>query len=189
MATKELSPELLNCIKNEFAEYKVPTWDVLFMRLVYEVASKSKDPKTKIAAYIVGPNHEPISFGFNGIPRNVNDVLKDRSERPRKYLFYEHGERNAIFSVARVGGPTLIGTTMYTQSMPCADCGRAVIQSGISTIVTHSPYEKIFSYLYDTWTESCNTTVEMFQEAGIKCRTVDDLIGVTAYINGKVIEI
>lgn len=177
------------CIGEDLKDYIPPTWDVLFMRLVYEVASKSKDKKTKIGAYIVGPDHEPISFGYNGMPRKVNDDLPDRHERPKKYLYAEHGERNAIYSIVRTGGSIPKGSVMYTQGTPCADCGRAVIQSGISKVIVHTQFEEIFRYLYDNWTESCDSTAEMFAEAGIELVKLDKIIGSTGYINGKIIHV
>jgi deoxycytidylate deaminase len=78
---------------------------------------------------------------------------------------------------------------MYTQSLPCADCGRAIIQSGIKKIILHQPYELIFGHLYSTWKESCEVTKDMFLEAGIKVSYITDLIGVVGFIDGKRIEV
>ena len=185
----ELSQKYLDSIGPEFKDYIPPSWDVLFMKMVYLASRKSKDTKTKIGAVIVGPDHEPISFGFNGLPRKVNDHVPERYERPKKYLFFEHAERNAIISVARMGGSSLKGCIMFTHGLPCADCGRAVIQSGITTVVTHEPWELIFAHLYDTWKDSCYATYEMFKEAGIETRTVKEFLGVQGFINGKIINV
>src|SRR4051812_24167372 len=98
-----------------FPEYCPPAWDEWFMGMVYDTARKSKDTSTKIAAVIV-KEKRPILFGYNGIPRNVDDI-PERMVRPIKYKWTEHGERNAIYCGARFGIPTE-GTTMYTQAMP-----------------------------------------------------------------------
>jgi len=49
--------------------------------------------------------------------------LTDRFERPIKYMFFEHAERNAIFTAARHGIRT-DGATLYVQALPCVDCAR-----------------------------------------------------------------
>lgn len=184
-----LPPELQSCIKSDFVNYFPPAWDVLFMKMVYLISTKSKDVSTKIGAVIVGPDHEIISVGYNGIPRGVDDNVAARNERPRKYNFFEHAERNAILSVARTGGPSLKGYTMYTQSMPCSDCARSVIQCGIQTLVLHRPYEEIFNHLAGTWTDSCSDAGTMVKEAGINLRYVEELLGCGSYIRGKYIEV
>ena len=50
-------------------------WDTRFLRLAFEVASWSKDHSTKVGAVIIGPDKDPRSFGYNGLPRGVNDCL------------------------------------------------------------------------------------------------------------------
>ena len=52
----------------------------------------------------------------------VND-LTNRFERPVKYMYFEHAERNAIFTAARHGIRTE-GATLYVQALPCVDCAR-----------------------------------------------------------------
>ena len=76
-----------------------------FLQGVYWVASKSKDPKTKIGAILV-KDRRIISTGYNGIPMEVDDSINDRHQRPEKYKWYEHGERNAIYAATIVIGKT-----------------------------------------------------------------------------------
>lgn len=180
---KQLPPYLEGIIWQPFTNYTPPSWDVLSMRIAYDASEKSKDLKTKIGAYITGPEHEPISFGFNGIPRGVKD-LPERLERPLKYQYTEHGERNAIFSVPRIGGPSLKGSIMFTHGMPCCDCGRAIIQAGIKTVVTHKPWEDFFAHFYDNWKESCAVSRIMLEEAGVEWRQMTEFVGRMGYING-----
>ena len=78
-------------------KYNPPEWNHWLMQGVYWVASKSKDPMTKIGALIV-KDRRIVSSGYNGIPSGVNDALEARSQRPDKYKWYEHGERNAIYA-------------------------------------------------------------------------------------------
>jgi dCMP deaminase len=143
----------------------------------------------KIGAVIVGPNNEPISFGFNGLPRKVNDHVPLRFVRPEKYLYFEHAERNAIYSLPRIGAMIPQGSKMFTNGLPCADCGRAIIQVGISEVIIHEPFELIFHHLYNDWNASCDATGEMFQESEVKIRKVSEFIGMDGWINGRIIHV
>lgn len=184
-----LPQHYLDAIGPEFTDYIPPTWDVLFMRLAYLAATKSKDTKTKIGAVIVGPENEPISFGFNGIPRGVKDNVPMRYVRPSKYLYFEHAERNAIYTLPRIGAFIPKGSKMFTNGVPCADCGRAIIQANLSEVIVHDPFEMISRHLYNNWTESSDATAEMFGEAQVKLRSIYDFLGVTGYVNGRIINV
>jgi dCMP deaminase len=84
---------------------------------------------------IVGPDGEIRSTGVNGFVRGLEDELHpERLERPEKYFWMEHAERNGIFNAARVGIP-LKGCAIFVNFLPCMDCGRAIIQSGITTVI------------------------------------------------------
>jgi deoxycytidylate deaminase len=63
-------------------------------------------------------------------------VLMDRWERPAKYDWVEHAERNAVYNAARMG-TALKGCTAYLnwEPHPCLDCTKAFIQAGISEVV------------------------------------------------------
>ena len=170
-----------------FENYIPPTWEEWYFKIMYLVASKSKDPKTKIGAVLV-KNRRIISTGYNGICRGVNDKLPERSERPEKYLWYEHGERNAIYAAARYGIDTM-GTTMYTNGIPCADCARAIVQSGVSQVVVHKTYENLSANAQksknrDQWKGHNEASVAMFEEVGIELDVFDGFLDVDAYFDG-----
>ena len=109
-------------------------WDTYFLRMAQLVSTKSKDRSTKVGCVIVGPDHEVRTTGYNGFCRGIIDDVDSRHERPDKYLWTEHAERNAIYNAAR-NGIQLAGCTAYVTLFPCADCSRAMIQSGIRKIV------------------------------------------------------
>jgi len=108
--------------------------ETMFMTLAYTAALCSKDVRTKVGAVIVGPGNEIISIGYNGLPRGANDDDEERQQRPGKYQWFEHAERNAIYNAARVG-VSVNNCTIYTPYYPCSDCMRAIIQSGIKRLV------------------------------------------------------
>jgi dCMP deaminase len=104
------------------------------MAMLPLIAERSHDPNTKTSCVIVGPDHEIRSTGYNGFPRGIRDDVPERLERPEKYFWIEHAERNAIYNAARVGVP-LKDCTLYLSWLPCMDCARAMIQAGISRLV------------------------------------------------------
>lgn len=142
---------------------ETPGWDEYFMKMVDLVKTKSKDRSTQVGAVIVKENRIPIAMGYNGFPRGVNDNIDRHHERPVKYFYTEHAERNAIYAAAR-NGICLMGSTMYVSGLPCADCARAIIQSGILEIVVP---DRLFEGKGD-WKETCSVGLEMMKEARVK---------------------
>lgn len=138
-------------------------WDEYFINIAQQVKLKSKDQKTQIGVVIVGKNNEIVSTGYNSFPRGINDNIVERQERPEKYFWFEHAERNAIYNAARIGVSTL-GTTMYmTCELSCADCARAIINAGIEKVV----FCKTDKEWPEIWKDSATRSNQMFKEAGI----------------------
>lgn len=164
----------------EFHNYVPPNWDVWFMKQVYLVAEKSKDPSTKIGAVLVRDRHI-ISSGFNGFPINVKDKKERYNKRELKYEFVVHGEDNAVLAAARFGISTL-DTTLYTQGIPCCECAKSVIQGGIKEIIVH----KQWSMGHSRWKDSCKISSVMFKEAGIPIVYLDAKLNINGYRNGRI---
>ncbi len=142
-------------------------WHLRFMEVAELVSTWSKDPSTKTGAIVVGPDREIRATGYNGFVRGVDDNKPERLERPTKYDFFEHAERNAIYN-ACLTGTSLKGCVMYATHAPCTDCARAIIQSGIKIVVTH---EIIIdeNTPNNTWRDKLIFSREMFKEAGVEC--------------------
>jgi len=111
-------------------------WTRRFLGLAAETASWSEDRDFHVGAVIVGPGHEVRATGYNGLPRGVSADDDRRFDRDsgEKFHWIEHAERNAIYNAAR-SGAALAGCTIYVTRFPCADCARAIIQSGIARVV------------------------------------------------------
>lgn len=110
-------------------------WDMRFLDLASLIATWSKDKSTKVGAVIVEPKSKAIvSTGFNGFPPGVNDDIVERHERPAKYLYTEHAERNALYFAAE-RGVVLKGCVLYATMFPCADCARGIIRAGLVRVV------------------------------------------------------
>ena len=137
------------------------SWDTYFIEMAVLVAKKSKDRRTKVGCVIVGPNHEVRTTGYNGFCRGINDDDDSRHEQPEKYFWTEHAERNALYNAAR-NGIALDGCTAYTTLVPCADCTRGLIQSGIKQIMFCSGNAN------EKWTDSFQRSLTMAKEAKVE---------------------
>ncbi len=136
-------------------------WGLRFKELAQHVAGWSKDKSTKVGAIIVDDDRNPLSIGYNGFPRKCRDDIPERYERPLKYKWTEHAERNAIYTAARNGVRTE-GSTLYMFWFPCVDCARAIIQCGIATVYCDRP-----NFEDERWGEDFKISDQMFKEAGI----------------------
>lgn len=128
----------------------------------------SRDQSSKIGALILGPTGEPLSWGYNGFPRGVNDEVKERYERPLKYQWTEHAERNAIFNAAR-SGHKLLGSSIYITGLcPCPDCTRGIIQAGINQVYLEAWAFDPENERAKVWAPGWEISKEMLTEAGIR---------------------
>ncbi len=112
-------------------------WDSRFLDLCNLVAGWSEDRDFKVGAVITDAAHVVRATGYNGLPRGVGAQDESRFDRAsgEKFFWIEHAERNAVYNAARVG-VSLAGCTIYVNRFPCADCARAIIQSGIACVCT-----------------------------------------------------
>ena len=134
--------------------------DRLLMDMVNQVASESRDRSTKVGCVIVDSDNQILSTGFNGFAAGVDTSIDERYARPLKYKWTEHAERNAIYRAAKEG-VSLTGSTMYLSCLPCCDCARAIIQSGIVSL-------KVASLdLIPNWEDDQRIALTMLSEAGV----------------------
>lgn len=144
----------------------IPSWHKTAMETAKTWANRSKDTSTKVGCCILGPNHEVRSVGYNGFPRNVDDTIIKRYERPLKYKFTEHSERNAIYNAVRMG-IGLEGCTLYTTMSPCCDCARGIIQTGIIQVIVNQ------EIVPERWVEDFELAINMLREAGVEVLNMD----------------
>lgn len=123
------------------------------------ISKRSPDPNTQVGCVITTQDHVVLATGYNGIPRGLSHTA-ERLERPRKYDFFEHAERNAIYNAAR-RGVGLEGSVVYLPGHPCRDCARALIQVGVHSVVMDSVE------VPERWFDSCVDAHNMMSEAGI----------------------
>lgn len=106
-------------------------WDEYFMKIAETVATKSKDPSSKMGCVIVDPNKRVVSMGYNGLPQGADESKLTLSERPMKYYFAIHSEMNALIFAKR----DLTGCTIYNRVATCENCLKYCIQAGIKRFV------------------------------------------------------
>ena len=136
-------------------------WQRRLIRMAFQPASWSKDTSSQVGAVIVTPDGHPRSFGYNGLPRGVNDDVPERHERPEKYLWFEHAERNAIYQ-----GTDLQGCIMFVTHLPCPDCSRGIIQSGIRHVVVATMNGRLSPFATKRQ-KNTDVSLPMMKEAGI----------------------
>lgn len=108
-------------------------WNYRFLKLAQHISQWSKDPSTKCGAVIVGPLRQKVAYGYNGFPIGVDDMPQRYNNREVKYDLVVHAELNAILN-AQFG---LSGSTLYVYPLvPCTECAKAIIQSGIKRVVS-----------------------------------------------------
>ena len=137
-------------------------WKQRHLRMAFEVASWSKDTSSQVGAVIVSNDGTPRSYGFNGMPRGIDDNVPERHERPEKYMWFEHAERNAIYQCRS----DLEGCIIFITHLPCPDCCRGIIQSGIKHVVVATMNGKDSEFV-KLRNENLKITLPMLKEAGI----------------------
>ena len=140
------------------------SWDEYFMGIAELSALRSKDPSTQVGACIVSADNKILSMGYNGFPKGCSDDIfpwtKIRAEHDpynAKYVYVTHAELNAILNYR---GGSLDGAKIYVNLFPCNECAKAIIQSGIKTLV----------YIEDKYSDnpSVRASKRMLEAAGVR---------------------
>ena len=137
------------------------SWDEYFMGVAMLSSYRSKDPNTQVGACIVNDHNKIMSVGYNGFPTGCSDDefpwAREGDAYDTKYPYVCHAELNAILNNA---GANLAGCRIYVALVPCNECAKAIIQSGIREVV----------YLSDKYADTPMTRASkrMFHAAGVK---------------------
>lgn len=134
-----------------------------FLDTARQAKEESCDKHTKLGAAVVDLNCLILVTASNTMPEGI-EPTDERLERPLKYNYIEHAERNACFHAAKFG-IKLDGTVMFMSDnpVPCTECARAIIQVGIKMIVGRN----VKNVASSKWDESCNLALEMLKKAGV----------------------
>lgn len=134
------------------------SWDDFYLAMAHLVASRSRDPGTKVGAVIVRPDKTIASLGYNGLPRGIAD--DDRlGDRDWKLAATVHAEVNALLNARE----PVRGYTLYVAPLhPCSNCAAQIIQAGIRHVVAEMPTE-----VPERWRDSFRIARGLLVEAGI----------------------
>jgi dCMP deaminase len=108
-----------------------PSWDDYLMGLAKAASARSHDLQTKHGCCLVGPNHNVLSMGCNGLARGLKDDMAMPRTRPDKYPFMLHAEENAV---ANATGSLALATA-YVTGRSCLHCMQVLWQHGVRKIV------------------------------------------------------
>ena len=165
----------------------IPEWDETYMNMCYEVARHSPDESTQSGCYIAHHTNEPISFGYNDLPRGVENTPAVQ-QHPEKYRFFEHAERNAFNAAAR-NGKSCFGAKLYVNWLPCTPCAGGIIAQGISEVIVHQQGQMAFkmSRNDEVWDADHDEVLGVFAKAGVRFRwyTGPIRVGLTGMWSGK----
>jgi len=160
-------------------------WPEYFFRHVYLVASKSKDPRTKIGSVLVRDNRI-IASGYNGFAAGVEDCEERYNNHGLKLKLVVHSEANSILQCALLGLSSK-DAVLYTSGLPCHECSKSIIQAGISKVVIHKQWPNLIHS--EKWVESCRISKMMLDEAEVEIEEFDGKLGLVGLLDGKEIEI
>ncbi|MDD2647138.1 MAG: dCMP deaminase family protein [Patescibacteria group bacterium] len=146
------------------------SWDEYFMGIAILSAMRSKDPNTQTGACIVDKQNKIIGIGYNGFPTGCSDndfpwTNKGNDPVKTKYFYVCHAELNAILNSH---GRDLNDCRIYTFLIPCNECAKAIIQSGIREIIYLS--DSAAMYGRNKNTPTIVAALKMFKSAGVKMR-------------------
>lgn len=141
------------------------------LTIARRVALESPDRSRKMGAVLVHADGSILAAAPNTVPEDI--VIEPwMLERPHKYDWTEHAERNAIFQVACDPGKSTVGATMVLPWFPCKDCARAMVASKVARVV--APYP---DFADPNWGEGFRVALDKLQRAGVEMTFFADTLG------------
>jgi len=152
--------------KDKVPPRPTPDRDKKYMGLAFMYAALSKDPRTQHGAQIVTPENDPLGWGYNGPPKQMDD--EDLNwDRPDKYPYMVHSEPNAI---SHSDKEKLEGSIMYVTGKPCAKCMLDIVRAGIKEVVYYEDESHHDSNSMCVNPEHMDTTEDIAERGGVKMR-------------------
>jgi len=142
-------------------------WASRMLRLAKEVASWSKDQSTKVGSVITTADGRPVSWGFNGMPMGIDDTVPERNERPTKYKWFCHAERNAI----DLAPGSVKDCILFVTYSPCPLCAQAIIQNEMKKVMVDTNFSA--DKMPQHWIDDMQLARSMLNEAGIDVVEID----------------
>ncbi|MBI2103395.1 dCMP deaminase family protein [Candidatus Woesebacteria bacterium] len=133
-----------------------PSKEQYYLNIASVVAERATCPRLHVGAVIV-KNDMIISTGYNGAPRGLPHCIEEGCDIQNGHCVRTlHAEINSILQAAYHGHSTK-DAALFTNYLPCENCAKAIINSGIILVV--------FSEIYNNVDQP--KTRELFRLAGI----------------------
>ena len=112
-----------------------PSWDNIWMNFAHTISRRSYDPRRQVGAVVVTEdNCQVLAVGYNGnYAGGPNEV---ESEQPG-HSGMIHAEINALIKLD-YNNPK--GKKLYLTLSPCRQCAKAIVNSGIKTVIFSNTY-------------------------------------------------
>lgn len=145
------------------SKYLKPNWDEYFLEIVTAVALRAGCDRGRSGCVITQGNRI-VATGYVGAPEGLQDcyeaghefiTVMDEAGHQRQHCIRTiHAEQNAIAQAAKFG-ISLQGSTLYCSMLPCFNCAKLVVASGIARVVAKNMYH------------AGKSTLELFKKANI----------------------
>lgn len=143
--------------------------DGVYLRLAYEEATKSPDPSNQNGALLITRGGTLVK-DCNRFPLGYPGNVHDRTEKLRTI---GHSETNVIHKAARCGYST-DRAIMYCPWFACSECAKAIVFSGIKTVVGHKQRMDLTS---DRWKANVDAALKYLEDCGVNLMFFDGPIG------------
>lgn len=141
------------------------TWwvDKMYLLNAFAAARHSTDPSTQVGATLVIPTQGSLISSWNSVPEPLHRVGYPRKIEEKNYCM-EHAERAVLYKAVQNGLPVR-GLHLYGTWAACAECARAIIQFGITRVVTSSA---LLDRTPERWQESVKQGLTMMRDSGVE---------------------
>ena len=146
--------------------------------------ANSHDTSTKLGALLVNPVSGHIKM--KGANRYLSGAMANdpqNHERPRKYAYIEHAERDVLYQCFNDVSTNPACLIMVAPWACCADCARAIVYSGVTLLVVH---KQACEKAPDRWKESIEFGWDILAKQSVAVYQWDGKVGdCTNLFNGE----
>ena len=140
--------------------------DKFFMKIAWDVASRSKEPSTKVGCVIVDEDNNIIATG-------CNDYVMERGskystdKKPVRYLISIHAEMRALITAKR----SVKNCKVYVTHASCENCLKHLILAGVKEII----YDKLTTNTGFIQEDAMEAIIRMMKSTDIINRNINGI--------------
>jgi dCMP deaminase len=123
------------------------SWDVYFMRIAAEVATRATCDRKHVGA-VIARDKNILATGYNGSIRGLGHCDEEGHMLEDGHCVRTiHAEANAVIQAAK-NGARIEGGTIYVTASPCWGCFKIIANAGLVKIVYGEFYrdQRIFEF-------------------------------------------